>query len=85
MAETWRSRLLGLALLPVEDAGAGLVIPRCRRVHTVGMRFPLDIVFLGRKGEVVRVVEAVPAGRFLGEGKADSVLEIVERWDGFAG
>lgn len=76
VADTYRSRLLGLAFLRVEEAGEGLLIPRCRRVHTVGMRFRLDIVFLGREGEVLGVVEAVPAGRFVSEPRADSVLEI---------
>ena len=76
VAETFRSRLLGLAFLRAADAGEGLLIPRCRAVHTVGMRFRLDIVFLGREGEVVRAVEGVPAGRFVSERRADAVLEI---------
>jgi uncharacterized protein len=32
-----------------------LVIPRCRQVHTFGMRFPIDILFVDRAGVVVRV------------------------------
>ena len=76
VAEGWRARALGLALLGVEKAGEGLLIPRCRAVHTLGMRFRLNIVFLGRDGQVVRRVEAVPAGRFLHEPGADGVLEI---------
>ena len=43
VATTRLSRLLGLALLRRRRAGAGLLIPRCRSVHTFGMRFPLDL------------------------------------------
>src|SRR5262245_52399763 len=39
VATSRRSRLLGLALLRRERAGPGLLIPRCRSVHTFGMRF----------------------------------------------
>ena len=46
VATTRLSRLLGLALLGRERAGAGLLIPRCRSVHTFGMLFPLDLLFL---------------------------------------
>ena len=46
VAVTLPSRLLGLALLRPGRAGAGLLIPRCRSVHTFGMRFALRVVFL---------------------------------------
>ncbi len=45
-----RARLLGLAGLDREQAGAGLLIPRCSSVHTFWMRFELDLVFLDREG-----------------------------------
>ena len=38
------SRLLGLALLDRHRAPEGLLIPRCRSVHTFGMRFPQPFV-----------------------------------------
>ena len=46
VAVTLLSRLLGLALLRPERAGEGLLIPRCRSVHTFGMRFAIHVVFL---------------------------------------
>ena len=33
--------------------GEGLILPRCRQVHTIGMRFPIDVVFIDRRDEVV--------------------------------
>ena len=48
VAVTLLSRLLGLSLLRPGRAGEGLLIPGCRSVHTFGMRFALDVVFLDR-------------------------------------
>lgn len=36
---------------------------RTRSVHTVGMRFALDLVWIGRDGSVVRVDSGVRPGR----------------------
>jgi uncharacterized membrane protein (UPF0127 family) len=70
------SRLLGLALLSREEAGAGILIPRCRSVHTFGMRFPLDLLFLDAEGRVVELRRAVPPGRFIRCSGAMAVLEL---------
>lgn len=71
-----RSRLLGLARLDREQAGVGLLIPRCSSVHTFGMRFPLDLLFLGECGEVVSTRRLVPPRRFVFCGQAKAVLEL---------
>jgi len=76
VATTWPSRLLGLALLARDRAGTGLLIPHCRSVHTVGMRFRLDLLFLDRDGRVVEICRDVPAGRFLRCRRAAAVLEL---------
>jgi uncharacterized membrane protein (UPF0127 family) len=76
VAVTFPSRLLGLALLRPERVGAGLLIPRCRSVHTFGMRFPLDVCFLDRDGVTISSRRAVPRNRFLSEARADAVLEL---------
>jgi uncharacterized membrane protein (UPF0127 family) len=76
VATTWLSRLLGLALLTRERAGAGLLIPGCRSVHTIGMRFRLDLLFLDRRGLVVGICRDVPAGRFFRCRRAVAVLEL---------
>jgi uncharacterized membrane protein (UPF0127 family) len=71
-----RARFLGLAYLDREQAGAGLLIPRCSSVHTVGMRFPLDLYFLDGQGEVVAVRRGVPPRRLAFCGRARAVLEL---------
>jgi uncharacterized protein len=75
VAVTFLSRLLGLALLSPGRAGEGLLIPRCRSVHTFGMRFAIDVVFLDRGRAPLRVREAVPPNRVVREPGAAAVLE----------
>jgi uncharacterized membrane protein (UPF0127 family) len=76
VAGTGLSRLLGLALLPRERAGAGLLIPGCRSVHTLGMRFTLNLVFLDGAGRVIELHREVPPGRFIRCAAAMAVLEL---------
>jgi uncharacterized membrane protein (UPF0127 family) len=76
VATTFRSRLLGLAGLSREQAGAGLLIPRCASVHTFGMRFELDLVFLDRDGCRLAVRHQVPPRRLAWHRGAAAVLEV---------
>lgn len=71
-----RARLLGLALLSRDRAGPGLLIPRCGSVHTFGMRFSLDLVFLDREGRPLREIHAVRGGRIVACRGAAAVLEL---------
>jgi uncharacterized protein len=71
-----RARLLGLAHLDREETGPGLLIPRCASVHTFGMRFGLDLYFLGEHGEVVAIRRGVPARRLAFCARAKAVLEL---------
>ena len=74
-ARSIRSRLLGLAFVAGLPPGHALLIAPCRSVHTAGMRFPLDLIFLDRAGEVVRVVRALGPRRLAGCRRARAVLE----------
>jgi uncharacterized protein len=69
-------RLLGLALLRRRRSGPGLLIPRCRSVHTVGMLFRLDITFLDDRGRPLRQICGVPPFRVVWCAGAESVLEV---------
>jgi uncharacterized protein len=75
VASSWRARLLGLAALDRERT-TGLLIPRCRSIHTIGMRFAIDVHFLDSQGVHVSVRRAVRPGRLASERRARSVLEI---------
>lgn len=59
LADTPLSRLRGLlgrsALAP--EAREGLLLKPCGSVHTIGMRYPIDVVFLDAEGFVLHVQE----------------------------
>ena len=55
-----RRGLLGTASLP---DGRGLLIVPCRQVHTLGMRYPIDVVFVDGSLRVLRVVREMKPGR----------------------
>lgn len=54
----------------------GWILPRCRVIHTFGMRFVIDVVFLDAEGRIRKVVEALPPWRLAGCWSAESVLEL---------
>ena len=70
-----RERMRGLARLDAMPDDYALLIPRCRSVHTFTMRFPLDLIWLGKDGAPVRVDRAVPPNRMKSCVKARSVVE----------
>jgi len=71
-----RTRLLGLARLDRADAGAGLLIPRCAAVHTFGMRFELDVVFLDDRLRPLASRRSLPPRRLAAHRGARAVLEL---------
>jgi uncharacterized membrane protein (UPF0127 family) len=75
VAQGLRARLLGLALLRREWAAPGLLIPRCSSIHTFGMRFALDVVFLDEEGRTLREVRGVARSRVVSCRGAAAVLE----------
>ena len=75
IARTARARRRGLARLADLPADRALHILRCPAVHTFGMRFPLDLIWLDRHGRVNRVDRSVGAHRNRACLKARSVVE----------
>ena len=64
LAERFALRLRGLAGLD-PDALVPLLFPRCRSLHTFGMRGPIDVVWLTGDWEVASVEPEVPPSRIL--------------------
>lgn len=65
--------LLGARPLARDEA---LLIEPCASVHTLGMRYPIDAVFLDLQQNVVAVRERVAPNRFVGARRGRSVLEM---------
>jgi uncharacterized membrane protein (UPF0127 family) len=62
-ADTFLSRLVGLLGTAAIADGEGLWIVPCRSVHTLGMRYPIDVAFLDARGVVVGILEGFPPNR----------------------
>ena len=52
--------LLGRSFLPPEK---GLLIRPCNSIHTFFMQFAIDVIFLNRRNEVLKILRNLPAGR----------------------
>ncbi len=79
VAQTHWTRLRGLLGTKENDFrnGAGLWIRPCRGVHTLAMRFPIDVVYLDRSGMVVHLEPNLQPWRFAPVRlQAASVLEL---------
>ncbi len=63
VAETPAARRRGLLGTGSLADGAGLLIVPCRQVHTFGMLYPIDVVFVDEAWSVKRVVHAMKPGR----------------------
>lgn len=56
--------------------GEGLVLAPCSSVHTAFMRFPLDLLFLNRAGQVLKTSAAVAPWRIRVAWRAFAVVEL---------
>ena len=43
--------------------GEGLLLEPCRSVHTIGMAYPIDVLFIAKDGRVVKAVRDLKPGR----------------------
>jgi uncharacterized membrane protein (UPF0127 family) len=76
IADSFVSRALGLLVgAPLGQAEALLIAP-CSSIHTIGMRYPIDVVFVDRNARIVRLFPAVRAGRIRLAQRARAVIEL---------
>lgn len=68
-------RLIGLLGKKTLEADECMLITPCHFVHTIGMSFSIDLVFLDMQGNILKVAHDVPPNRFRGCRIAKSVLE----------
>ena len=76
VASTRRSRRAGLLGRSRLDFASALVLDPCWMIHTAFMRFPIDVVFVGRDNRVVDVAHAVKPWRAAASLRARRVIEL---------
>ncbi len=82
IADAYTARLRGL--LGRSGYEGAFILPRTRSVHSLGMRFALDVAFIDRDLRVVAMIGLVPWRMSLPRWRARMVLEAeagaFERW-----
>ena len=76
-ANNFLSRLRGLHGVPPLQMGEALIIKPCNAIHTLTMRFPIDVAFIDATG-LVRRACSVPRFRFVRCQEACAVIEMPE-------
>ena len=65
IAVSLQARLVGLLASRSLPDGCAMVFPRCRSIHTWGMRFPIDVVFVDRDWRIVTLAPNVRPWRLI--------------------
>lgn len=78
VARGFLARLRGLHGLSTADRDRprALVLWPCRAVHTLGMRVPIDVVFLGPENRILRHVPGLSPNRWAIDRRARAVVEL---------
>jgi uncharacterized membrane protein (UPF0127 family) len=77
LADTPRSRRIGLLKHERLEAGEGLWIYPTQAIHTFGMKFPIDVVFIDKRKRVKRIYRDLAPSRLTTlVWSAQSVLEL---------
>jgi uncharacterized membrane protein (UPF0127 family) len=76
LADNPATRSLGLMFKKALPAGEALIIRPCWSIHTVFMRFRLDVLFLDKSQRVKKVVRQMPAYRFAASRGAHETIEL---------
>jgi uncharacterized protein len=75
-AETPLSRMIGLLSTDKPDTDASVYFAPCYSIHTIGMRYPIDILFLDKEQKLIKLFRNLPPNRLTGTiSDAHSVLE----------
>jgi uncharacterized protein len=76
IAAGFMQRARGLLLRPPLAANEALLLPGCASVHTFGMRYAIDVVFLDSLGRVLYVARSLRPWRVASQPGAAAVLEL---------
>jgi uncharacterized membrane protein (UPF0127 family) len=76
IADTSQKRRTGLLKHNSLAAGEGLWIVPCEAVHTFGMKFPIDVVYLSKQKKVLKIRDNMKKSRMSLCLRAHSVLEL---------
>lgn len=77
IADNWWSRTVGLLANSSLKQGEGLVIRPCSAIHSFGMRFAIDVLFLDKEGKVLKIKpNFLPFRLAIGRNNVYQVIEL---------
>lgn len=80
-ATTFLFRLKGLLLTKGLEKDTCLLISPCASVHTIGMLYPINIIFLDKDNFVLAIKNQVKPNRIcLAPAKTKRVVELSSKW-----
>ncbi len=63
VADRFGSRLVGLLRTAGLTENQGLLLKKCNQVHTFGMKFPIDVIFLSKDGDILHKEPEMEPGK----------------------
>lgn len=76
IADCFLGRLKGLLGTNRLAEGAALIIKPCSSVHTFGMKYAIDVLFIDKGGRVCKVVHSLTPRRLAWAGNSSYVIEL---------
>ena len=64
IADSALKRMKGLLGRETLEDGHSLLLKPCKGIHTIGMRFPIDVIFLDKRNVAIAVKRNLPPNRF---------------------
>lgn len=81
MADGFFSRMKGLLGRQSLPVGKAILLTPCNSIHTLLMKFHIDVIFLSKNGEILKIVKDLSPNRFAFGGKnARSAIEMETGW-----
>jgi len=75
-AESFKDRLVGLLGRSSLEHDEALFFDNCRAVHMIGMSFPIDVIFLSDRAEIIKIVSRLKPWSFSFTRKARALIEV---------
>ena len=62
-ANTFWKRLKGLLGTKVLGVGHGILITPCNSIHTFGMNYPIDVLFVDKDHRIIKIISQMSSGK----------------------
>jgi uncharacterized membrane protein (UPF0127 family) len=76
VCESRLERGRGLLLRRRPDIHTAFLLRNCGAVHTIGLAYPLDVLFCDGSGRILRIVSGLRPCRIARDGRASQVWEL---------